>query len=110
MVRDKLPGHEVEFHETDYMGVLTAVRDKIHLGHGLLTHPLAGSVKPGETPYRTVVITREKGALDEKSLSIIEESILTCRKLTAKARERNLTEKMLVDFQIIDYTLIIGRF
>ena len=30
-----------------YLGVLHFVRDKIHQGHTLLTHPLSGSVKPG---------------------------------------------------------------
>ena len=111
MVRDKLQGQTssaIEFHDTDYLGVLKAVRDKIHLGHGLLTHPLSGSVKPGETPYKTVIITGEKDSLDGKALSIIEESIQTCVKLTAKEKSRALSEKILADFQLIDYNLIFG--
>ena len=108
MVRDKLKGQELEFHETDCLGVFKAVRDKIHLGHGLLTHPLSGSVKPGETPYKTVVLTAEKGVLDEKSLSVIEESIQTCIKLRKSAVKREYSAKILVDFQLIDYNLIFG--
>jgi hypothetical protein len=108
MVRDKLSGQNVEFHDTNYLGILKAVRDRIHLGHGLLTHPLSGSVKPGETPYKTVIITGEKGNLDENALSIIEESIQTCVKLTLKVNKRNLNEAILVDFQLIDYSLIFG--
>jgi hypothetical protein len=108
MVRDKLHGQTVEFYDTDYLDILKVVRDKIHLGHGLLTHPLSGSVKPGETPYKTVIITGKKSALDENALSIIEESILTCVKLTAKAGKKNLTDKILADFQLIDYSLIFG--
>jgi len=111
MVRDKLQGQvssAIEFRDTDYLGVLKAVRDKIHLGHGLLTHPLSGSVKPGETPYKTVIITADKSALDESALNTIEESIQTCVKLTEKARKRNLNEKILGDFQLIDYNLIFG--
>ena len=113
MVHEKLKGEAsstIEFHDTDYLGVLKAVRDKIHLGHGLLTHPLSGSVKPGETPYKTVIITGEKGSLDEKAVSIIEESTQTCVKLTKKAKKRNLNEKILADFQLIDYDLIFGKF
>ena len=126
MVQEKLQGQTssaIEFHDTDYLGVLKAVRDKIHLGYRLLTHPLSGSVKPGETPYKTIIITEEKGALheyalsideksfsiDEKSLSIIEESIQTCVKLTAKEKKRALSEKILADFQLIDYNLIFGQ-
>jgi len=117
MVRDKFPvkkGQIVEFHDTDYMGVLKIVRDKIHLGCGLVTHPLSGSVKPGETPYKTIIISVAKDDFDEKNqlidknaLSIIEESIQTCVKLTAFSKKRELTPEILGDFQLIDYGLII---
>lgn len=36
--------------------VLTAARDRIHLGAKLLAHPMAGRLRPNETPYRTVVL------------------------------------------------------
>jgi len=109
MSRDKFFGHEVEFHDTDYLGVLKIVRDRIHLGHRLLTHPLAGSVKPGETPYRTIIISAEKGELDEKALLIIEDSRETGLKLTKKNTKRSWNEEILADFQLIDYSLVFGR-
>jgi len=109
MVREKCAGkEEIEFHDTDCLGVFTAVRDRIHLGHVLLTHPLSGSVKPGETPYKTVVITAEKGVLDEDSLSLIEQSIQTCLKLKASIMKKGWSAKILADFQLIDYSLIFG--
>ena len=108
MVRDKLRGQTLEFHDTDCLGVFKAVRDKIHLGHGLLTHPLSGSVKPGETPYKTVIVTSEKSALDTNALSIIEESIKTCVKMMANTKKEELNDKILADFQLIDYNLIFG--
>ena len=97
-----------EFHDTDCLGVFFAVRDRIHLGHSLLTHPLSGSVKPWETPYKTVIITGEKGVLDENSLSIIEESIQACVKLQASAVKKVWSAEMLADFQFIDFHLIFG--
>jgi len=109
MVREKCTGRDVlEFHDTDYLGVLTAVRDRIHLGHVLLTHPLSGSVKPGETFYKTVVISAEKGVLDENSLSLIEQSIQTCVKFKASVMKKEWNGKILADFQLIDYSLIFG--
>ena len=108
LVLEKLKERGVEFLDTDYLGVLKAVRDRIHLGHGLLTHPLSGSVKPGETPYKTVIVTGEKGDLDAKALSIIEDSIQTCVKLTSGSPKRELSEKIIADFQLIDYNLIFG--
>ena len=107
MVVDKLQGQKIEFLDTDCLGVFTAVRDRIHLGHRLLTHPLAGSVKPGETPYKTVIITGEKGVLDENSLFLIEKSIQTCIKLKASVK-KEWSGKVLADFMLIDYNLISG--
>ena len=109
MVRDKLQGKDIEFHETDCMGVFKATRDRIHQGFELLTHPLSGSVKPGETPYKTVIITGEKGALlDKSSLSLIEESLQTCAKLKASIVQMEWDKKTLADFQLIDYNIIFG--
>jgi len=108
MVREKILGQEVEFHDTDCLGVFKAVRDRVHMGHELVTHPLAGSVKPGETPYKTVLVTGEKGSLDEQSLYIIEDSIQTCEKLKPSIMKKNWSAKILADFQLIDYNLIFG--
>jgi len=108
MVRDKVSGQSIEFHDTDCLGICRAVRDKIHLGHGLVTHPLSGSVKPGETPYKTIIVTTEKGALDAQGLFIIEESIQTCVKLMSSVKKKEWSVEILADFQLIDYSLIFG--
>ena len=108
LVRDKLAGQNLEFYDTDCLGVFKAVRDKIHLGHGLVTHPLSGSVKPGETPYKTIIVTSRKGALDTQGLSLIEESIQTCIKLNLSVVKKEWSEKILADFQLIDYSLVFG--
>jgi len=108
LVREKAPGQNIEFHDTDCLGVFNAVRDKIHLGHGLLTHPLSGSIKPGETPYKTVIVTSEKGPLDERGLLLIEESIQTCVKLKASIK-KEWSDTIREDFQLIDYSLIFDK-
>ena len=92
--------------EEGYMDVLVRVRDYIHKGHTLLTHPLSGSVKPGETPYKTVIISESAAVLDADSLRIIEESIITARKFPMKIM---FSEKVLEDFRLIDFGLIFGK-
>ena len=52
----------VVFLDTNLAGVLTHVRDCVHKGHKLLTHPLSGSVKPNETPYKSVLLSAAAGA------------------------------------------------
>ena len=43
-----------------YLDVLEYVRDKVHDGHELITHPLSGSVKPNETPKKSVIISEKR--------------------------------------------------
>lgn len=99
--------YELVFIEGTLMNVLTKVRDYIHKGHKLLTHPLMGSVKPNETPYKTVVITYEAvNEVDFNSLMLIENSIGTAEKLLKYKPTRDWPQNVLEDFQVIDYDLI----
>jgi hypothetical protein len=96
--------YHVEYKEGSYRDVLITVRDYIYEGHALLTHPLAGSIKPNETPYRTVAVSKDKHKLDLESADVILSSIQTCDKFCMKPKE--YSEEVLEDFQQIDYSLI----
>lgn len=97
----------VEYYDLGFLGILEVVRDKIHLGYKLLTHPLSSSVKPNETPYKTVIVsTGEK--LDEDSLLIIENSILTAKKLIKYTGLPKWKKSILEDFQVVDLSVIEG--
>lgn len=92
--------------EFNYVGILEMVRNKIHEGYGLLTHPLSGSVKPNETPYKSILLSDSKSELDTRGLMIVEESILTARKFLNDKQTPNWTERILDDFRVIDFSLI----
>ena len=96
--------NHVEFREESYMDVLVRARDYIYEGYTLLTHPMAGSVKPNETPYKTVVLSKDRGKLDLESVEIISSSIQTCEKFVKSPRE--YPAEVLEDFRQIDYSLI----
>lgn len=107
LVKEQLSEYiDVEYYETDYLNVLRKVRDKVHLGHKLLSHPLSGSVKPNETPYKSIIISGDRGNLDYDSLMIIEGSIKTAEKFLRDFKTPNWPEKILLDFQTIDLSLI----
>jgi len=90
-----------------YVDVLEYVRNKIHEGHLLVTHPLSGSVKPNETPFKTILISKKKeSTVDFNSLSIIEDSIATAKKFLNNNPTPNCPEKILEDFRVIDLSLI----
>jgi len=97
------------FLEKSYLDVLCYVRDEIHKGHELLTHPLSGSIKPNETPYKSLLITSKAKSLDYRSVTMIEDSIETTKKFfSIRDRTQGLRNDLLLDFQEIDYHLIKG--
>jgi hypothetical protein len=99
---------QVFFIADGYLEVLLKTRDLIHKGHRLLTHPLAGSVKPGETPYRTILLTGEREELETMSLQLIEDAIVISRRMIEQGRFncRMLSDQHKKDFQLIDYTVV----
>ncbi|MCL2249287.1 MAG: GrdX family protein [Oscillospiraceae bacterium] len=96
--------YETLFIDESIETVFKKVRDHIHRGHKLLTHPLSGSVKPNENPYKTVLLTKALGKTDDDSVMIIEQCILTAQKF----EKRVIHERHLPDLQIVDLSLISG--
>ncbi len=96
----------VKYYDCSYMDILKKVRDKIHLGHKLLTHPLSGSVKPNETPYKSVAISQQKYNLDFDSISVIEKSISTTEKFMRDLVTPEWNEEIKKDFMVIDLSLM----
>lgn len=92
--------------EFKYMDILEFVRNRIHEGYELLTHPLSGSVKPNETPYKSIIMSNKKGNLDSRGLSIVEDSILTVKKFMTNKATPDWTEAVLDDFRVIDLSLM----
>ena len=86
LVRSRLDDtHEVIYLELSYEELLKVVRDRIYEGHRLLTHPLSGSVKPKETPYKSVLISERKKFQD---------------------KSKYYKEEVYKDFQLVDWTLL----
>ena len=100
---------EVIFIDSTSKDVLIKVRDYIHKGHRLLTHPLAGSVKPNETPYETVLVSSKSyGEVDLDSLTLIENSMSTLEKFLNIRKIPDWSYEVLEDLKLIDYDLIFN--
>lgn len=85
--------------------VYAAARDEIHRGARLLNHPLAGSIKPNQSPYRSVILSTDRDRpLDLDSLSHIEGAIATLHRLPKL--NRPYTEKAMEDFRFVDFCLL----
>ena len=80
------------------------MRDRIYKGHELLTHPLSGSVKPNETPYKSIMISEDVRGLDVSQMRIIESAIQSCKKFQFKSDK--YAPEVYEDFRVVDLTLI----
>lgn len=87
--------------EGSVLTLFVCVRDFVHQGYRLLTHPLSGSLKPGRIPYKTVILTTERAELDLDSLYYIENSIGTYHK-TVFESPINWNDQLLADYAAID--------
>ncbi|MFQ7312098.1 GrdX protein [Drancourtella sp. An210] len=96
--------YQVEYYEISYEDVLEKVRDEVYKGYRLLTHPLSGSVKPNETPYKSVMVSVSKSGADPDGMKIIENAIAACKKFEFKSDKYK--PQVYEDFRLIDYTLI----
>ncbi|MFA9423027.1 MAG: GrdX family protein [Sedimentibacter sp.] len=97
--------YKMMFINGDFREVLIRTRDKIHEGYELLTHPLSSSVKPNETPYKSIMISDTKGNLNLDSLQIIENSIMTCDNFN-KNKLIFKSDSIIEDFKLIDLTVL----
>ncbi len=105
---DQFDIDEVIYIDTlDIIEVMKTVRNYIHKGYKLLTHPLSGSVKPVETPFKSVAISVDPTTLDMQSLTIMEDAIQMAEKFKrTENRALTIPENILDDFRLIDFGLI----
>lgn len=97
----------LEFLENkSFIEVLMVCRDEIHKGKKLLTHPLTGSIKPNETPFKSIMLSSDQGDVDTESLLMIESAIEVTRKFLNNAEIKSWPPRILDDFRVIDYQLI----
>lgn len=106
--------YELIFKELPFKEFLEFLGDKVLEGYPLLTHPLSGSVKPGETPYKSVLMAKRplsrcaNGCESCEELNFSEKLISNA--LTSyekfKLRPDRFASDVLKDLQLIDLTLI----
>ena len=103
--------HEVEFVDGKLFDILVRARDLVNCGAVLLNHPLYGSVKPNETPYRSLLLQRAKKpadgsfpAADQESVRLIGNAVNAFSKFVVKKEITN--PSLLDDFQVVDLSLL----
>ena len=96
LVKEKLgEEYHVEYEELSYEDTLKKVQKMIFL---------SGSVKPNETPYKSVMLSETPEGLDAQAMQIIASAIQACGKFQFKSDLYK--PQVYADFQLVDYTLI----
>lgn len=99
----------MEFFETDVLGLLKIVLREVSRGYGLLSHPLTGSIRPDITPYKTVLLCKNAAPVDQESMWLARRAVCYAEdlyKLRDEPIYRKWGRKALEDFQCIDLSII----
>ncbi len=90
-----------------YADVLLKARDMVYDRHVLLTHPQASSLKPNQTPYRSILVYPREDNDNMKDILLIEK----CQEVFRQWQEIAVTPKRYdqkadEDFKTIDLSVI----
>lgn len=91
------------FVEGTFLEVLYKVRDLVHMGHELISHPLGASMRMLFSPYRSIIIGKKRDRIDETHVEIIENSILNYKNSTQN-RKVDMANRQ--DYAFIDSELL----
>ena len=89
-----------------YEEVLIKARDMVYDRHRLLTHPQAGSLKPNQTPYRSIIVYPSDNSSNMDDVMMIEKAIETFNKFKKIKETPKYEEKIANDYKTIDLSII----
>ena len=89
-----------------YEEVLIKARDMVYDRHRLLTHPQAGSLKPNQTPYRSIIVYPSDNSSNMDDVMMIEKAIETFNKFREIKETPKYEEKIANNYKIIDLSMI----
>lgn len=96
--------YDIKYYDISYGEILNKVHYMVEEGYKLLSHPLSGSVKPNETPFKSIMLSQDKKTVDLESLTIIENALITYNKFIQNKKEYD--QSVIKDFQYVDFALI----
>lgn len=94
---------KVIFVDGTFEDVLYKVRDLVHIGYELISHPLGASMRMIFSPYRSIIIGERLSEVDEFHIEIIENSILNYKNSTQIRKPDTANSK---DYALIDSELL----
>lgn len=94
---------DVYFVEGDFQDVMIAVRDMVHQGFELISHPLGASIRMAFSPFRSIIVGQRNNKINPIHIEIIENSIINYKNLMER---REMDRKNADDYALIDTELL----
>ncbi|HPF20675.1 MAG TPA: GrdX family protein [Syntrophomonas sp.] len=101
-----IPNAEIQFVIGNQRQVFYAALNKAAGGHRLLSHPLAGSIKPADNPYRSMVLTALATEVDYAALNMLTYGLERMEAENTNRRDNLIIPQLDEDFQMIDKALL----
>lgn len=91
------------FVEGTFEDVLVKVRDLVHQGVELISHPIGASIRMLFSPYRSIIVGEKNNVINSSHIEIIESSIINYRNIN-EGRKTDI--KNAEDYAFIDAELL----
>jgi hypothetical protein len=107
VTNNKLLSNELavlDFVEGDFFCVLMRVRDLVHEGHALISHPIGASMRMMFSPCRSVIVGPKTQQFNQIHAITIENSIDIYKRSTQHRAAADLVNK--ADYERIDLELL----
>ena len=110
LVRDCLSDwYTIDYHDISFREILVKVRDLVYDRHILLTHPQASSLKPNQTPYRSIAVYPKGNEDNMKDIMLIEKCLEVYYQWQEIAPSpKSYAPKVDNDFKTIDLSVVDG--
>lgn len=97
----------VYFVEGDFQAVMIEVRDRVHQGFELVSHPLSASVRMAFSPFRSIIVGEKNNNINPMHVEIIENSIINLKNLLERrgVDQSNAKDYALIDTELLKSTL-----
>lgn len=99
---------DIKWVDDDSTAVYYQTYNMVAAGHKLLSHPLAGSVKPNQNPFRSIMVSKSAAGVDNNSLKIIEKCLTKVEFMSKDKSSSEVQRKFADDLQEMDLELMLS--
>lgn len=90
-----------------FLEVLLNVRDLVHEGYELISHPLGASIRMMYSPYRSIIVGEKMNEINKVHIEIIESSIYNYKNTMQRREPDEANSK---DYAVLDFNLLKSAF